>query len=91
MVKCLHLSIMSMPQVHLSIRQIRHAGSKLVWGGVGSGEGLPLPLILPTIISSGLVLAVCPLFSGSMRDDGARRAELATHERDTASRIAPLL
>lgn len=24
-----------------------------------------------------------------MRDDGARRAELATHERDTASRIAP--
>lgn len=56
---------------------------------MGSGEGLPPPWILPTIVLSGLVLAVCPLFQGPMRDDGARRAELATHERDTASRIAP--
>lgn len=42
-VKCLHLSIMSMPQVHLSIRQIRHAGSKLVWGGWGPGRGCLSP------------------------------------------------
>lgn len=55
--KCLHLSIMSMPEVHLSIRQIRHAGSKLVWEG--SGEGLPAPLILPTIVLLALHLGQC--------------------------------